>query len=429
MLNFRTSRTVAPVNSPANVGGEGPTQATTAAPPSSTTGWLCGLQGRDAQSEPRVEVGRTRGSQIGQAKVKGTDRKTAQVLQKHALGRHTGIVAATPATPVREGASVQHARTRDGTALHVAIGGDGVAAVPSYEPVHPPLEVKAQSRMRRLVAPLLDCLPNRKPGVRASLVSADPGLRQLPLHLLTQVAASRSGALFGIGPTGRLYRLDKADEGATPAGEEGGMPCAQLGPQSDGHLYAARAAQGGGAEILRLDGDDYEVVHSTERPVQSYAVNRDGTVLALDDRGRLSIAHRDRERSAPLALVADDSRERGSGAGTNAAPAAIAWAGDHLAYVAGSDGRMYGLDLSVAPGPRGLVAQQVPHPFEGRPELDRDSTLVDFGHTVDPDSGDPTLHALFRRPNGEVFSAYHAEAGFKPGWRCLLYTSPSPRDS
>ena len=418
MLNFRTSRTVAPADSPANVGTDRPTPATPTAPRSSTPGWLCGLQARDAHAEPCVEVGRTRGSRIGQAKVKGTDRKTAQVLQKHALGRHTGIVAATPATPVREGASVQHARTRDGTALQVSIGPDGVAAVPSYEPVHPPLEVQPRSRLRRLVSPLLDVLPNRKPSVRASLVCADQGLRQLPLHLVTQVAASRSGALFGIGPDGGLYRLERA--GAVPAGEEGeegAMPCAQLGPQSDGNLYAARAAQGGGAEILRLDGDDFEVVHSTDRPVRSYAVGRDGTVLALDDHGRLSIAQAERERSGGLTLVADDGREPGPGAGRHAEPAAIAWAGDEMAYVAGSDGRLYGLDLSVAPGPRGFVAQQVPHPFEGRPELDRDSTLVDFGHTVDPDSGEPTLHALFRRPNGEVFSAYHAEAGFKPGWR------------
>lgn len=411
----RTSRAIVPVSSP--IGGVEDTPPRTAAPmpAPSSTGLLCGLRRRGSVEEamPRVEVSRTRGSHQSLAQVKGTDKKTAQALQKHALGRHTGIVATTPAMPQRAGASVQHARTRDGTALHVAIGADGLAAVPSYEPVHEPLEAKSPSRLRRLVAPMLDRLPNRKPGVRASLASADAGLRQLPSHLVTQVAASRSGALFGIGPDGGLYRFDKTGKGWSPAGESGERIHAQIGPQRDGELYAARAAKGGGAEILRLDGDESVLVHTSERPIASYAVGRDGSVLALDDRGRLTIAIGDHEGSAGLALVGSDGRP------VDAAPtpSAIAWAGDELAYVAGNDGRLYKLDLSRLPGPQGFVAQQVAHPFEGRPELGRDSTLVDFGHTVAPEGGEPTLHALFRRPGGEVFSAYHADTGFKPGWR------------
>src|SRR5689334_12409915 len=129
----RTSRAIAPVTSPANVVQHGTTPAAADTAPAST-GLLCGLRGRRRETEPRVEVSRKRGSAEGRAQVKGTDRKTAQSLQKHAFGRHTAIVAATPATPVRPGSSIQHARTRDGTALHVAIGSDGVSAVPSFDP-------------------------------------------------------------------------------------------------------------------------------------------------------------------------------------------------------------------------------------------------------------------------------------------------------
>jgi hypothetical protein len=411
----RTSRAIAPVSSPANVVEHRPPPSTAGASARESTGLLCGLQGRGKAAEPRVEVGRTRGSDQGRAQVKGTDKQTAQALQKHAFGRDTGIVAATPATPLRPGSSVQHARTRDGTALHVAIGSDGVSAVPSFDPVHEPVETKSRSRLRRLVAPLLDRLPDRKAGMRASLALADEGLRQLPSHLVTQVAASRSGTLFGIGPDGGLYRFDEAGNGWSPADEEGGQSYAQIGPQRDGQLYAARAAEAGGAEILRLDGDEAELLHVSERPIASYSVGGDGSLLTLDDRGRLTIARGDQEASAGLALVGSDGQPiEAEGAPT---PVAIAWAGDESAHVAGSDGRLYRLDLSRSPGPKAFAAQQVANPFEGRPELDRDSTLVDFGHTVDPESGEPTLHALFRRPSGEVFSAYHADSGFKPGWR------------
>jgi AvrE-family Type-III effector proteins (T3Es) len=413
----RHTTTVVPVATPPHEGGH-VTQGTVPSAPPESQGPLAGLGGRPA-GVPRVKVGQTRGSHEHQASVKGTDKKTAKALQQHVLGQNTGLVSTTPAVPGRPGSTTQLGRTRDGAAVHLAIGTAGVSAVPSYEPAHPVLETKRRSRLRRLMAPVLDRLPNRPAVARASLALADAALAQPPSHLITGVAASASGKLFGLGPDGGLYRFDDDAKAWSPAGGEGRRGYAQIGPQPDGQLYAVCAAEGGGAEIVRLDGDEAEVVHASDRPISSYAVGQDGSVLALDDSGRLHRSQGDAALSGPLRLLDPDGQPLDGAGQSDAAtgPAAIALAGDRLAYVAGHDGHMYRLDLSRPAIRQGFVAQQMPQPFEGRPELARDSTLVDFGHTLDPESGEPALHALFRRPGGEVFSAYHVDGGFKPGWR------------
>lgn len=375
---------------------------------------LQGLVGRHsgppAEVVPEVVTAQTRGSRRTKISVKTDDAKTAKALQRDVLGKGTGLIATTPPRAQGPGSTLQYGHTQDGTALRIAMGPAGSSAIASHGPVYEPVAKPALTRLEKLAAPLLNLLPAKPAVLERSPSQIDPGLRTVPSHLITGVAGVPNGALFGIGPQGGLYRMEAGQKEWAPVAGARGHEFAQLSPQPDGGLYAVRAARGGGAELLRLDGAEPQRVHVSERPVASYAVAPNGSVMVLDDQSRLTRVNGATAQHGPLKLLAADGS-----ALPEVGASAIGLTAGGQAFVAGHDGQLYRLDGQA--GAKGFTARHVDTPFPGRPELARNSTLVDLGNTLDPRTGEAVLHALYRQPTGELFSAYHADEGFKPGWR------------
>ena len=375
-----------------------------------------------AGTGPAITVSQAPGDLHTRVRVKGLGRKLDKVLGRDVLAKG-GVTAAAPPQVLGPDAQVQYLRTRDGSAVRVGIEADGISALTTQEPIYAP-QVPRKGWPYKLLAPLRAVLPHSRKVLQDRPGDVRPGLEGVPGHLVSGAATGRTGARFGLGPDGQLYRFDRDARTWRPADApllataEPAWRYGQLGPQPDGHLYAVRASEHG-SELLRLDPggpaqDRAEVVCHEPGAITAHAVADDGRVLLLGPDNRLTQVSEGRAMRQSLQFAAADGRALQEGAGVRALSIGLTAGGQ--AYVAGDDGQLYRLD---PPGPQdaGVCrARRVETAFSDRADA-AFSTLLDLGHTLDPATGEPTLQAIYRKPSGEVFSAYHEGGEFKPGWR------------
>ncbi len=378
-----------------------------------------------APCDTEVTVKQALGGMHTRVSVKGLGRKAAKALGRDVLARRGGLTAVTPPQPQEPGAQVQYARARDGRAVRIGITADGISALVSQEPIYPPQALNP-SLTHKLLAPLRAVLPHARAVLQDEPGRVRPGLDGVPGHLVTGAATTRDGQRFGLGPEGQLYRFAPAEKIWQPADDpEAGPPrrYGQLGPQPDGKLYAVRASEQG-SELVCLDpqapgagrANGPAVVCRDAGAIIGHAVATDGRVLLLGPDNQLTqVAQHGQTRQA-LAFTTAEGHALPDGAGAGVRAVAIGLAAGGQGFVAGDDGQLYRLEAPAAGGSGKCQARRVETAFSGRADAAY-STLLDLGHTLDPATGAATLQAIYRKPSGEVFSAYHQDGRFKPGWR------------
>lgn len=378
--------------------------------------------GLPAAAGPAISVSQAPGALHTRVRTRGLGRKLGKALGREVLAKG-GVTAAAPPQALGPGARVQYLRTRDGSAVRVGIEPDGISAVTSLEPVYAP-QAPRKSWPYKLMAPLRAVLPHARKVLQTLPGDVRPGLDGVPGHLVSGAATARDGTRFGLGPEGGLYRFDRAARTwrpaeASPEAQAGpAWRYSQLGPQPDGHLYAVRAAAHG-SELVRVDpqaatAEGAQVVFRQPGAVAAHAVADDGRVLLLGAHNQFTQVTRGRALRQTLEFATADGRPLPEGAGVRAVAIGLAAGGQE--FVAGDDGQLYRLQPAAAPGSGRRVAQRVETTFSD-PGTAAYGTLLDLGHTLDPNTGAARLHAIYRKPSGEVFSAYHQDGGFRPGWR------------
>jgi hypothetical protein len=383
-------------------------------------------QARPAEAGPAVTVSQAPGALHTRVRVKGLGHRLDKVLGRDVLAPG-GLTAAAPPQALGPHAQVQYLRMRDGRAVRIDIEADGLSALTTQEPVYAP-EVPRQSWPYKPLVPLRAVLPHSCKVLQARPGDVRPGLDGVPGHLVSGAATGRNGARFGLGPDGQLYRFDVAAKIWQPVNVRPARPAwryGQLGPQPDGHLYVVRSSDRR-SDLVRLDpgasaADPAEVVCKVRGVIAAHAVADDGRVLLLGAGNRFTQVRDGTVLRQTLAFAAPDGQALPDGAGVQAV--AIGLAAGGLEYVAGDDGHLYRLDAAGAQGTGKRRARRVETAFSD-PCSAAFSTLLDLGHTL-PDRGPADhpatsaagLHAIYRMPSGEVFSAYHEDGGFRPGWR------------